>query len=149
MGQPPLGGCRHRGAMDTPIERWVLLVEDDETLAGLLTDHLERRGITARTSTTVADAIERLASGARPALIVLDINLPDGAGWLVARDPAYVHAGSPPIVVASAVGVRPDQLSAAGIAGYLPKPFPLRTFMDVVERYVRSTEATAGLEEHP
>ena len=135
--------------MDNATGRWVLLVEDDETLAGLLTDHLERRGIVARTSTTVADAVERLASGERPALIVLDINLPDGAGWAVARDVAYLRAGSPPIVVASAVGVRPAQLSAAGIAGYLPKPFPLRTFMDVVERHLRPDQAPVGTEEQP
>jgi DNA-binding response OmpR family regulator len=133
--------------MDTATEPWVLLVEDDETLAGLLTDHLGRRGIVARASSTIADAVGWLASGARPGLIVLDINLPDGAGWAVARDPAYVAAGSPPIVVASAVGVRPEQLAAAGVAGYLPKPFPLRTFMDVVERYLRLDPTPAGSEE--
>lgn len=135
--------------MDTAATPWVLLVEDDETLAGLLTDHLRRRGIVARTTTTVAETVERLASGERPALIVLDINLPDGAGWQVARDPRYVQAGRPPIVVASAVAVRPAQLSTVGIAGYLPKPFPLTTFMDVVERYVRPAAAPAESEERP
>ena len=135
--------------MDTTATPWVLLVEDDETLAGLLTDHLRRRGIAAQTSATVTETVERLAAGERPALIVLDINLPDGAGWQVARDPRYVQAGRPPIVVASAVGVRPAQLATAGIAGYLPKPFPLTTFMDVVERHLRPAEAPAATEERP
>lgn len=133
--------------MDTTADRWVLLVEDDETLAGLLTDHLGRHGIRARTCTTVAETVDELGAEEPPALIVLDINLPDGAGWQVARDPAYVGAGSPPIVVASAVGVRPEHLAAAGIAGYLPKPFPLRTFMDVVERHLRPADAAAAIEE--
>lgn len=133
--------------MDPDPGPWVLLVEDDETLAGLLTDHLARRGIAARTSMTARGAVARLDAGERPALIVLDINLPDGAGWAVARDPAYAAAGSPPVVVASAVSVRPEQLVAAGVAGYLPKPFALRTFLDVVERHVRPVAATAGSEE--
>jgi DNA-binding response OmpR family regulator len=135
--------------MDTAEAPWVLLVEDDETLAGLLIDHLRRRGILARNSSTIAETLAVLAAGDRPALIVLDINLPDGAGWQVARDPRYVQAGSPPIVVASAVGVRPAQLRAAGIAGYLPKPFPLTTFMDVVERHLRPAAVPADTEERP
>lgn len=125
----------------------VLLVEDDEVLADLLVRHLARRGLRAAACGTAAAAITALHTGARPGLIVLDINLPDGAGWQVARDPAYVRAGSPPIVVASAVGVRPEQLAGAGIAGYLPKPFPLRTFMDVVERHLRPAAEAAAIEE--
>ncbi len=127
--------------METATRRWVLLVEDDETLGGLLTDHLRRRGIDARRCETIADAVARLRPDDPPALVVLDINLPDGAGWQVARHPAYIAAGAPPVVVASAVAVRPEQLAAAGITGYLPKPFPLRTFMDVVERHLRPAEA--------
>lgn len=134
---PPLGGPGPA----------VLLVEDDEVLADLLVRHLVRRGHRATACGTAAAAITALDRGLRPGLIILDINLPDGAGWQVARDPAYVGAGSPPIVVASAVGVRPEQLAAAGIAGYLPKPFPLRTFMDVVERHLRPADAPAAIEE--
>lgn len=144
---PSLGGPAGAAPGDREPDPWVLLVEDDETLAGLLADHLGRRGITARVSPTVAHAVDRLRHEPPPALIVLDINLPDGAGWDLVRDPAYRAAGAPPMVVASAVTVRPHQLADAGAAGHLPKPFALRTFMDIVERHLRPAAEPAVAQE--
>ena len=40
------------------------------------------------------------------------------------------------MVVVSAVTVHPARLAEAGVAGYLPKPFPLPTFMAVLERFL-------------
>jgi DNA-binding NtrC family response regulator len=119
----------------------VLLVEDDELLADLLVGHLRRRGIEARSCGTVATAIGALDGGLRPALIVLDINLPDAAGWAVTRDPAYQRAGRPPVVVTSAVTMSAAALEREGITGHLPKPFPLDTFMAIVERSILADHA--------
>lgn len=114
----------------------VLLVEDDEVLGDLLVHHLRRRGIEARRCGTAAAAIGALDGGLRPALIVLDINLPDAAGWAVTRDPAYARAGRPSVLVTSAVTMSPTALEQEGITGHLPKPFPLETFMAIVERSI-------------
>jgi CheY-like chemotaxis protein len=69
-----------------------------------------------------------------PALVVLDVNLPGDNGWDLLRSPAMRAAGPPPVVIASAVTVSPRRLAEFGIAGYLPKPYPLETLLQIVER---------------
>jgi DNA-binding response OmpR family regulator len=112
----------------------ILLVEDDESLAGILSRHLRARGYVVDVIPTAEGAIDALATGARPALILLDINLPGDTGWGVLRDPAYDAAGRPPVVVVSATTVSPTRLREFGVAGLLPKPFPLETLVATVER---------------
>jgi signal transduction histidine kinase len=60
--------------------RYVLLVEDDETLLDVMARQLSREGIAVRTATTGEDAI-RLAEAEAPALMVLDIGLPERDGF--------------------------------------------------------------------
>ncbi len=117
-----------------PDPRVVLLVEDDESLRRILARHLRAYGYDVEEASSAEDAANELSSGFRPDLIVLDINLPGDTGWDLLRNRAFAAAGSPPVVVASAVAVRPRQLAEFGVAGYLPKPFPLETLVDTVER---------------
>ena len=65
-----------------------------------------------------------------PALVLLDLNLPGDTGWDLLRGPALAAAGSPPVVITSATTVSPTPLAEFGVAGYLPKPFPLETLVD-------------------
>jgi DNA-binding response OmpR family regulator len=62
------------------------------------------------------------------------VNLPGDNGWDLVRSPAMRQAGPPPVVIASAVTVSPRRLAEFGIAGYLPKPFPLETLLQTVQR---------------
>jgi CheY-like chemotaxis protein len=119
----------------------ILLVEDDAALATIISRYLEARGHHTAVSSSAEDAIARLPD-LRPAFILLDINLPGETGWELARSPAVVEAGSPPIVIATATRVSPARLREHGIAGYLPKPFPLETLVQIVERTIGGTEET-------
>ncbi|MFN8622529.1 MAG: response regulator [Chloroflexota bacterium] len=112
----------------------ILLIEDDPVLAGTLERYLQARGHEVASAGTVAIAVRLLAAGLRPSLLLLDINLPDQAGWAVLRDPAYAAAGSPPVLVATALGIHPETLAEHPVAGYLPKPFPLPTLVAAIER---------------
>jgi DNA-binding response OmpR family regulator len=118
----------------------VLLIEDDEPLAGLLSAHLRAHGydVTAAPSAEAAQAV--LVSGLRPDIVLLDINLPGETGWSIVRSDALVAAGNPPVVVASAMSVSPARLRAAGVAGYLPKPFALETLRTTLERLLTPEE---------
>jgi DNA-binding response OmpR family regulator len=115
----------------------VLLIEDDEPLAGILSAHLQahRYRVTVASSAEAAQAA--LAAGLRPDVILLDINLPGETGWSVVRSEALASAGDPPVVVASAMAVSPARLREFGIAGYLPKPFALDTLRSTIERVLR------------
>ena len=112
----------------------ILLVEDDEPLAGLLAGYLQAHGYSVVVTPTAEAADAQLTRGARPDLIVLDINLPGETGWSILRGDAYQAAGRPPVLVASAMSVSPGRLREFGVAGYLPKPFALDTLRSTLDR---------------
>lgn len=122
----------------------VLFVEDDESLRQILARHLRANGFRVEEAASAEDAISALAAGTRPNVVLLDINLPGDNGWDLLRRPDLAASGSPPVVVASAITIRPRQLAEFHVAGYLPKPFPPETLIDTLGR-VLSAEV---LEEH-
>ena len=115
----------------------VLLIEDDEPLAGILSAHLQAHHFRVTIARTAESAQSALAAGLHPDVILLDINLPGETGWSVVRGDALAVAGRPPVVVASAMAVSPARLREFGIAGYLPKPFALDTLRSTIERVLR------------
>ena len=121
----------------------LLLVEDDEPLAGLLSAHLRARGYAVTVAPTAEAAQVELAGDARPDLLLLDINLPGETGWSLLRSDAFAAAGRPPGIVASAMSVSPSRLREFGVAGYLPKPFALDTLRSTIERLLQAETPTA------
>jgi DNA-binding response OmpR family regulator len=123
----------------------VLIIEDDESLRPILARYLRGQGLEVTEAASAEEAETALGGGLRPALIVLDINLPGDNGWDLLRGQALEKAGRPPVVIASAIPVSPRRLAEFGIAGYLPKPFPIETLGTTVERLLspdrRSGEA--------
>jgi DNA-binding response OmpR family regulator len=106
-------------------ERPILVVDDDAKIVRLVRTYLERDGfsvVTAADGPAALDAIERH----RPALVVLDLMLPelDGRAVIraVRRDDA---AAATPILVLSARGSTIDRIAGFedGADDYLPKPF--------------------------
>ncbi len=114
----------------------VLIVEDDEGLRPLLARHLALRGFRVAEAASAEAAMEQLDEGLRPALVLLDLNLPGRTGWDFLRDRSFADAGSPPVVVTTATTVNPKGLREYGVAGYLPKPFAMETLVATVERFV-------------
>ena len=93
-------------------------------------------------------AVAFASGGSDPALVVLDLNLPGDTGWDFAR--ARPGAGGLP--------ARRDQqrddhrsrrLTEFGIAGYLPKPYPLETLVATIERLLRSAVIRPSSERRP
>ena len=120
----------------------LLIVEDDEALRTTLARHLRGHGYTVVEADSAEDALGALRGGLRPALVILDINLPGDTGWSLLRDQALAAAGKPPVVVASATAINPRRLREFDVAGYLPKPFPLETLVSTIERLLLPKEAS-------
>ncbi len=125
--------------------RTLLLVEDDESLRGILARHLRRQGYVVAEAATAEDAVRELRGGLRPGVVLLDVNLPGDTGWDLLRGQAFRDAGSPPVVVATALTVNPRRLAEFGVAGYLPKPFPLETLAEIVERVLAGSDQTTDV----
>jgi DNA-binding response OmpR family regulator len=114
--------------------RRVLMVEDDESLRGIVSRHLRAQGYDVDEASSAEGAARAIEDGLRPHLVILDLNLPGDTGWDLLRGPALAEAGSPPVIIASATTVSPKRLAEFGVAGYLPKPFPLETLVAIIER---------------
>lgn len=113
----------------------VLLVEDDESLRRILARHLRAKGFHVDEAASAEDATASLARGLRPALVLLDLNLPGDTGWDLLRGDSLAAAGSPPVVITTATTLSPRRLVEFHVAGYLPKPFSMETLVATVERY--------------
>ena len=116
----------------------LLLVEDDESLRSVLARHLRHEGYRVDEVDSAESAGEALEGGLRPDLVLLDLNLPGGTGWDLLRGTSLATAGSPPVVITSAITVSPLRLAEFGVAGFLPKPFPLETLVGTIERLLTS-----------
>lgn len=126
----------------------VLMVEDDGPLAAIVARHLTAHGLPTEVVGSAEEAERRLTAGLRPALILLDINLPGDTGWSLLRGHAYAEAGRPRVVVVSATRITSARLHEYNIAGYLPKPFAMETLLETVRRHTApgaSDVVAAGL----
>jgi two-component system chemotaxis response regulator CheY len=121
----------------------VLVIEDDESLRRILARHLRSLGYEVEEAASAEEAVSALEGGIRPAIVILDLNLPGDNGWDLLRGPTLAAAGSPPVVVASAISVSPRRLAEFNVAGYLPKPFPIETLVATVERLLDPARTTA------
>jgi len=100
----------------------ILLVDDELSIQRAVVPLLKSRGYDVDSAMTGAEAI-RLTTLRPPALIVLDLGLPDLEGTEVCR---RVRAESPvPIIVLSARGSEADKVAALdlGADDYVTKPF--------------------------
>jgi CheY-like chemotaxis protein len=113
----------------------VLVVEDNEKGRKLVSTVLELRGYRVVQAQTASTGVE-LAVLHRPALIVMDIQLPDMPGTdalsLLRNNPA---TRSIPVVALTALAMKGDRerLLAEGFDGYLAKPIDVATFVESLE----------------
>ena len=112
----------------------ILVVDDHELNLVLLERLLELEGHEVRAADSLA-AAERALAEEQPAMIVLDVNLPDGNGLeLTRRLKAHPTTASIPIVACTA-GVLPGEeheALAAGCDAYVSKPIDLSRFAAVI-----------------
>ena len=100
----------------------ILVVDDEPQIQRFLRPALTAAGFEVETATTAAEA-KRLAATRAPALIVLDLGLPDGDGKTVIET---VRAfSSVPIIVLSARDQEIEKIAALdlGANDYVEKPF--------------------------
>ena len=135
-------------AMETPAlpDRPILVVDDDAKIVRLVRTYLERDGfavVTAADGPAALDAIETH----RPALVVLDLMLPELDGRAVIRAVRRdEEAGATPILVLSARGTTLDRIAGLedGADDYLPKPFSPAELVVRVRAILRRASAAAA-----
>jgi DNA-binding response OmpR family regulator len=109
----------------------ILLVEDEGPLRKIIGRNLEKRGYRVVETATGAAALTALRAGT-PALLLLDVNLPDVTGWDVLRALRVELRQRIPTIVVSAVMQNPKRLHEFSEVTFLHKLFPLETLLRLV-----------------
>ena len=126
----------------------VLIVEDDDIIAGGMVQHLEAAGFDATAVASGEQGLARLRYES-PDVCVLDLMLPRRDGWEVIETARAEGIGTP-IVVVSARGAEHDRVHALEIGAddFLVKPFSMKELVARVQaqarRGTRPQEALRG-----
>jgi CheY-like chemotaxis protein len=121
----------------------VLVVEDDLDIAEAILDVLMDEGYEVSHATNGREALELLHTQPRPAVILLDLMMPemDGPQFRAEqlRDPSL---SSIPVVVLSADRLIAEKAHELGVWGYVTKPLQPDQLVSIVEQ---STHSIDGL----
>lgn len=128
----------------------ILLVEDESSIADALTFSLGKEGYTTKTAATARQAIREVEAFA-PALVILDIGLPDASGFDVCK--AIRKVSNLPLLFLTARSEEVDKVMGLelGADDYMSKPFSTRELIARVRALLRRSAATvsAAPEGHP
>lgn len=126
----PLAAHRDIGALQD-----ILVADDDRDLAEVIVAVLEDEGYACRHACNGQQALDMVAL-ARPALVLLDMEMPVMNGLECAIQLRALYGNTVPIVIASAA---PRALARSGqveVDGLLRKPFEIDLLRRTVARYV-------------
>ena len=117
----------------------ILIVEDNEKNMKLVRDILQHQGHTTLEAATGRDGV-RLATEARPDLVLMDIQLPDIDGITALREIRQNAALDAVPVLAVSASVMPDEqqkVVTSGFDAFITKPINLKQFRETVQRFLR------------
>jgi CheY-like chemotaxis protein len=121
----------------------VLLVDDDNIFLLTIGVRLKGMGYTVCAAKDAATAIS-VVRKTSPDVIVLDVSLPGGDGFLVAeRLKSLLASAATPIIIVTASekhGLRERAMNAGAVA-FLAKPFDATTLADAIESATTPTDS--------
>lgn len=119
----------------------VLIIEDDERLAGLTRDYLEANGFRVTVEEDGARGVERIFA-IQPDLVILDLMLPGEDGLSICRRVRSEYPG--PILMLTARTDDMDQVLGLemGADDYVPKPVQPRVLLARMRALLRRLDVT-------
>lgn len=118
----------------------LLLVEDNALNRDMLSRRLERMGYTVILAVNGEEGVA-MTRAHRPALVLMDINMPIMDGWqaveILKSDPATAHI---PVVALTAHAMTSDRDKAdkMGFNAYAPKPVDFPALVQTIETLIHS-----------
>ena len=130
----------------------LLMIEDDERLAGMVADYLSASGYEVAHAPDAQSGLARLQGAAQtplPELVILDLMLPDMDGLQLCQRIRGLPgvAGQVPVLMLTAKGDPMDRIIGLemGADDYLPKPFEPRELLARIRAILRRKGPGASL----
>lgn len=115
----------------------VLVVDDDDDVREALEILIRQWGFDVKTAASGREALKAIRGSDPPALVLLDLTMPDMNGWAVRAemlsDPDLAQI---PVVLLSGVADAPVQSKALQTTDVLPKPVALDRLRDLLEAHL-------------
>lgn len=119
------------------------LVVDDAADIRLLADLvLTMAGFTVTAASSGREALQMLAGGDLPDIVLLDVQMPDVDGWeTLSRVRATPHTADLPVVLCTVKGLPEDTRKgwSLGCDGYLGKPFDIGGLVEELNAVLERT----------
>jgi CheY-like chemotaxis protein len=124
--------------MASPGGKTILVVDDDDVIRVALEYVLGEAGYGVVAAANGREALDFLRANRAPALILLDMMMPDLDGWTFLRVRSQEAAlAAVPVLILTAMGVACNEWAAAlGASGWLRKPIDLTALVAKVPRYL-------------
>jgi DNA-binding response OmpR family regulator len=130
--------------------KWVLVVEDDSSLAAILDEGLRSGGYRVIRVGTASDAMKKLGNQ-RFHCVLVDIRLASGSGEQIITFMRTHQGGynyeTPIIVTSGYLDVELVKRIKSTVAGILVKPFNIKTLLDRVASAVGGAEPPAEIQQ--
>jgi two-component system OmpR family response regulator len=135
---------RSMARLDSPAAR-LLVVDDEKTIRELLAGSLRFAGYDVVTAASGAEALRATAS-ARPDLVLLDVMMPDGDGFEVARRIRSSGGPDVPVIFLTARDEVTDRVAGFDIGAddYVTKPFSLDEVLARIRAVLKRTRRDAA-----
>ena len=128
-------------------EKKILLIDDDKDVVLALNVRLKSKGYQVAAAVDAVSAIST-ARKEKPDLIVLDIGLPGGDGFIVMeRLKALYDFALTPIIVLSAkdMAATKDRALKAGAVAYFQKPVNTKDFLGAIQKALGQAPVPQGM----
>jgi CheY-like chemotaxis protein len=118
------------------LRRPILVVDDDADIRSTIADILGDAGYAVQAAANGREALDLLKTSPVPALILLDLMMPelDGWGFMAALQHELPELATIPVVIFSAHGDAGVAASSLEVVGFVKKPIRLDELLAAVER---------------
>ena len=135
-----------------PTNRRVLVVDDEDDIRTLLVDLLADEGYETRVARTGTEMLAQFNGPQPPALVLLDVQMPDMSGMDALRQLAGENPGATlPVMMMTAFTTASIAIEAMklGAYDYFVKPFDIENVLERVNGFFRSQAQEAALDAAP
>lgn len=125
---------------------YVFIIEDEESISKLVCMYLEKSEIKPEPFYNAEDALKMLSTGAKPDMLILDLNLPGMSGFDFLKQFRQMFKTSIPVMIVSARDADEDIINGLefGADEFVTKPFSPGVLVARVQAHLRRKNFSSG-----